>query len=127
MRVAGVRLADDVTIWVDVGDRVVSPLDTVRVRVPDGDVTGTVVVTPEQLLDLAAPVTGMLLQLERRAQYDPDHVEIPGSDLPYLGQRVTLTQGEGQVTALDVVGRIVTVSLGEGREVQIPAALLPAG
>lgn len=110
MRTAGVRLRDGRALWVDAADRAMSPLDEAIVRLHDGDCTGYVFVTPEQLLRAPEPIEGLIVAVWRRGEDPQECLDLPGSDMPPLGSQVEIGGARGTVNALDPVGRTVRVT-----------------
>ena len=126
MRVAGVRLPDGRVVWADAEAWPMSPLDTAVVRLSEGEVAGSVFVSPEQLIQPPERVDGVVVEIRPREIPEERCGDLPGSDLPYLGSTARAETIKGRVTALDPVKRLVTLTRDDGSEVEVPASeILP--
>lgn len=122
MRVAGVRLPDGRAVWADARTHQISALDEAVVRLPEGELVGSVFVTPEQFIEPPQRVDAAVVEVRARALPAETCGDLPGSDLPYLGSTVRLNGIQARVMAVDPVKRTVTVTGEDGTEVTMPAA-----
>lgn len=111
MNVAGVRTSEGI-IWVAVGEHTVAVLDLVFIRVDSAEKPGTVLITPDQLLNPPEP-NGEIIAVRPRAEPDPGCDDVPGSQMLPLGAHVETGGIAGVVVALDVPNGLVTVRAGD--------------
>lgn len=109
------------TIWTDAGSWPLQPLLPVKVQLPDGIVGGVVCVLPELLLIPPPEVHGRIVGLEDVSVDEDPCGALPGEDMPYLGTRVRIGGRQGQIVALDVARRSVSVRLDSGSTVDVDA------
>lgn len=107
MKVAGIR-TNERMIWADVGEHNIALLDEVTVRTGGTERQGTIVITPDQLMNPPEP-DGEIIALRPRVQPDLNCENLPGSHMPPLGSRVEIGGAEGMVVGLDVPNNRVTV------------------
>jgi hypothetical protein len=119
VRVAGVHLQNRRTLWADAGGHILSPLDRVTVRVPDGDVIGFIVAAPEQILVYSGSAQGAVVEVLPPDVGGPDRSSPPGADMPALGSRIRSKAGPGRIKAIDPLHRRVTVQRVDGSEVDM--------
>ncbi len=120
MRVAGVRLGDGRAVWVDAGAWELAPLDAVIVRLEAGDFTGSVFVTPEQLVRGVERIDGTVVEVSPASTDEEKCADLPGADLPPLGSVVRTDRVKGRVTALDPTRRLATLTRDDGSQVVVP-------
>src|SRR5438105_4394302 len=91
VRTVGARCSDGPMFWADAGEWSVELLDEVVVRTPTQDITGVVVVLPEQLVRPVPPDDGIVVAT--RSHHGTKNVgTIPGADLPPLGTTARTTE-----------------------------------
>lgn len=115
MRIAGVRLDDGASLWTDAGDRVLQVMDRVDIRVDGNVLSGTVFVTPEQIMVGGADAAAEILSVGSPASSEPDD-ELPGADMPPLGSLLTVDAVSGTVLQIDAVNRTVRIRTEDGTE-----------
>jgi hypothetical protein len=116
MRIAGVRLDDGRTVWLDARDLTVVALDRATAQLDGSEWEGEVFVAPEQMVSPPDGVDGLLTQSQPPSLSEDTCGHLPGSEFPTLGQTV---QGEGiagTVVALDPAERRVTIAHSGGAE-----------
>ena len=118
---AGIRLQSGRTVWADAGEVKLAPLDTAVVRLAEGDASGTVFATPEQIIRPPEQVDGKVVEVRPHRVEEVSCGDLPGADLPYLGTTIRTETVSGRVTALDAVHRLVTLTREDGSTVEMPA------
>jgi hypothetical protein len=118
---AGVQLPDGRTVWIDAGDISVRPLDRVLIQAA-GEVTeGLIVVAPPSLLAFTGTIGGTLVDVLPAPDRDETCGDLPGADMPPLGSHLDVDGAAGTVTAVDALGRLVTVTCEDGTTEEISA------
>lgn len=111
-------------VWADAGAHALEVLDEVVIRTAAGDVTATVVVTPEQLLLPPPDVGGEVVEARSRPAADPDCAGLPGAEMPVLGATVQTRHGKGTITGVNAVHGIVVVTREDGSQVELAASVV---
>jgi hypothetical protein len=124
MRIAGIRLDPERTVWVDAGSHTVSLLDEALVVLSDGKALGSVIVTPEQLLIAPEQIDGAIKELRPVSAREEPCSNLPGSDVPYLGSQIGLPASAGIVVRVNAVARTATVRQQNGELVELPSSEL---
>jgi hypothetical protein len=125
MRIAGVRLDDGRTVWLDAGDLSVAPLDRATALLEGTEWEGEVIVPPERLLSPPDRIDGLLVKLGPPALDEDECEYLPGAEFPVLGQSVQWGEIAGTVVALDPAERRVTIAHSGGSESVFSLGELP--
>jgi hypothetical protein len=80
---------------------------------------GSVFLLPEHLLRTVERVDGTVSEVISAPSPEGRCVDMPGSDLPYLGSIVRTADVEGRVAALDPIRRLATLTLQDGSRVDV--------
>lgn len=110
MKAACVRFDDGSRVWAGGDEIEMATLDRVRVRLPEGEREGTVLVAPRQVIQGSVECLGTVLERLNVAA-DAEIGRLPGSELPPLGSQCVLPDGAGVVTGIDPLAGTVTVTL----------------
>ena len=120
MRPACVELAGDQTrTWIECGDIMVRPLDTVKIRVGTLEYVASVLVAPEQLLAGTAQTSGDLVEV-LPVDTRVDDGSLPGANLPALGTCYRHASAQGLVTGVDPLTETITLATAEGEHITVP-------
>jgi hypothetical protein len=117
-----VRLASGQMLWVDASNHEVKALDRVLVNVSEAEVEAEVYVTPEQLIRPIEGLEGSIVRLAALERLRSECRDLPGSDLPPLGSRLSDNRVSGTVTQIDPLKRAVTITTAAGEIVHVSMA-----
>jgi hypothetical protein len=121
VNIAGVELDGGRLVWASTTTPL-ELLDRIVLHLPEGEIEGTVLVAPGQLLRAPAGASGKVLRVLPRSTLESLCAALPGADMPPLGTRFTSEAVSGLVTALDPVARTLSVTPDDGSQsVQVKA------